>query len=55
MSQSNNRKEVNEKRRNNLDLVSAHIQLSAAIDNVSTGKDTSGSKSGASSPESSED
>ena len=35
--------------------MSAHIQLSPAIDNVSTGKDTSGSKSSVSSLEASED
>ena len=40
---------------NKNDFVSAHIQLSAAIDSVSTGKDTSGSKSRVSSSEANED
>ena len=35
--------------------MSAHLQLSAAIDSVSTGKDTSGSESSVSSSEASED
>ena len=48
-------KKLTKKKRNKLDLVSANIQLSGAIDSVSTGKDTSGSKSSASSSGASED
>ena len=59
MSQSGNREEINEKKtknkKNKHDLVSPHIQLSAAIDSVSTGKDTSGSESSVSSSEARED
>ena len=49
------KKKINEKKKPKLDLVSIHIQLSAAIGSVSTGKDTSGSESRVSSSEASED
>lgn len=54
-SHSDNRKEIGEKKKKKLDLVSTHISLSAAIGRVSTSKDTAGCESSAvSSSESSE-
>ena len=43
------------KKKNKLDLVSAHIQLAEATGSISTGKDTSGSELSVSSSEGSEE